>query len=151
LLVELNKYFLRLVEADASDLEFQPPDGKWSGKEILGHLIDSAANNHQRFVRAQAIEHLAFQGYDQDDWVRSQNYRDRPWSEILNFWHQYNLHLVHVIRQIPEEILHRKCKEHSLDQTAFKPVRRSRSATLAYLIEDYIDHMVYHLNEVVGE
>ena len=71
--------------------------GKWSKKEIVGHLIDSAANNHGRFVRAQLQEDLVFPGYDQDAWVRVQRYRDRPWSDLVALWRAYNRNIACVM------------------------------------------------------
>ncbi|MBP7689532.1 MAG: hypothetical protein KA765_16570, partial [Thermoflexales bacterium] len=65
-------------------------DGQWSAKQILGHLIDSAANNHQRFVRAQFTTDLIFQGYAQEDWLRVQYYVDEPWAAMIDFWQLYN-------------------------------------------------------------
>ena len=75
---------------------------EWSSIEVLGHLIDSAANNHQRFVRAQFTDDLVFPGYEQEQWVSAQNYRDEPWPEVIQLWSSYNLHLLHVVAAIPE-------------------------------------------------
>ena len=61
--------------------------GKWSPKQVIGHLIDSASNNHQRFVRAQEVSELRFPPYEQDHWVGCQHYGDRPWDELVTFWH----------------------------------------------------------------
>src|SRR5947199_200177 len=72
--------------------------GKWSKKEILGHLIDSAANNHQRFVRLQIEDQIVFPGYRQNDWVALQYYSDRTWRDLVELWLAYNRHLAHVIR-----------------------------------------------------
>src|SRR5579872_3952278 len=69
---------------------------KWSRKEILGHLIDSAANNHQRFVRLQIEDLLEFPGYQQNDWVSRQKYDARKWIELVELWSVYNRHLAHV-------------------------------------------------------
>ena len=66
--------------------------GSWTKKEILGHLIDSAAINHQRFVRAQFTDDLVFDGYVQDDWVKVQDYQNRDWRELVELWHGYNRH-----------------------------------------------------------
>ena len=73
----------------------------WAPIEVLGHLIDSAANNHQRFVRAQFTDDLVFPGYEQDQWVSSQKYRDESWPDLIQLWSSYNLHLVHVVSVIP--------------------------------------------------
>ncbi|MCB0841112.1 MAG: DinB family protein, partial [Bacteroidetes bacterium] len=70
-----------------------PAPGKWSSKEILGHLIDSAANNHRRFVQAAYQDDFVFDGYDQDKWVAVQRYNEVPWIFLLDLWKSYNLHL----------------------------------------------------------
>src|SRR5262244_4141385 len=74
---------------------------KWSRKQIIGHLIDSASNNHQRFVRAQQATSLSFPPYEQNHWVASQRYNERSWADLVSLWHAYNTHLSHVISQIP--------------------------------------------------
>ena len=126
------------------------PD-EWSAKETIGHLIDSAANNHQRFVRAQFTDDLVFPGYEQVQWVNSQNYRDEPWSEVIQLWSSYNLHLVHVASAIPEDVLTKPRSNHTLDQIAFKLVDKSEPATLEYLIRDYLDHLRHHLDQIFAE
>src|SRR5690349_9115925 len=86
---------LRTIDDDAAGLK--PKPDAWSAKQILGHLIDSATNNHHRFVRAQLSSELSFPGYEQDGWVRSQDYQARPWIHLVDFWILYNYHLAHVI------------------------------------------------------
>src|SRR6185436_11628744 len=102
---------LRAISPDESASKASPD--KWSIKEVLGHLIDSAANNHQRFVRAQFTDDLVFPGYEQDQWVNSQRYREASWSDVIQLWSAYNLHLVHVASLIPEEILTRPRLPHT--------------------------------------
>ena len=80
-----------------------PMPGKWSKKQIIGHLIDSASNNHQRFVRAQQTPDLHLPGYAQMDWVKLQNYHTESWEPLLMLWKCYNQHLAHVIANISEE------------------------------------------------
>jgi hypothetical protein len=123
--------------------------GKWSRKEVLGHLIDSAANNHQRFVRARFQEDLVFPGYAQDEWVRSQNYAAAPWAELVGLWQLYNLHLARVIDGIPEEVLRRERRRHSFDRIAFRKVPAESPATLEYLAHDYVAHLEHHLAQVL--
>src|SRR5437667_1705911 len=80
----------------------RPAPGKWSRKEILGHLVDSATNNHQRFVRASLDgSGLTFPGYLQDDWVRMQGYASAPWEQLVDLWAAYNQHLIRVISALP--------------------------------------------------
>lgn len=123
----------------------------WSAVEVLGHLIDSAANNHQRFVRAQFTDDLVFSGYEQEQWVSSQKYRNESWSEVIQLWSSYNLHLLHVASVIPEDVLTKARPRHTLDQIAFNPVDKNDSATLEYLIRDYVDHLRHHLKQIFNE
>ena len=82
--------FRRTVDASAAHLlamtdeqaAVRPAEGKWSAKEIIGHLIDSASNNHGRFVRAQLQDDLIFSGYAQADWVAVQRYQERDWTAL---------------------------------------------------------------------
>src|SRR5258708_6886352 len=88
----------RLLALDTASVEKPLVAEKWSRKEILGHLIDSAANNHQRFVRLQIETTLALPSYRQPDWVRVQHYQERSWSDLVELWIAYNRHLAHVMR-----------------------------------------------------
>ena len=90
---------LLALDADASARPLAT--GKWSPREIVGHLIDSAANNHQRFVRGQLQDDLVFLGYAQEDWVRVQHYADAPWPDLVALWRLYNLHLARVMDLTP--------------------------------------------------
>jgi hypothetical protein len=121
---------------------------QWSAKEIVGHLIDSAANNHSRFVRAQATDDLICSGYDQNAWVSSQKYNDEPWSDLVHLWAAYNLHLLHFISVMPQEVLSRTRTKHNLDQVGWKAVDQSSPTTLEYFIRDYTGHMQHHLNQI---
>ena len=135
---------------EAQSGEKSSPDD-WSAKETIGHLIDSAANNHQRFVRAQFTDDLVFPGYVQDQWVSSQNYRDEAWVDVIQLWSSYNLHLVHVAAAIPEDVLTKPRSPHTLDQIAFNLVDKNDPATLEYLIRDYLDHLRHHLDQIFSE
>ena len=120
----------------------------WAPIEILGHLVDSAANNHQRFVRAQFTDDLVFPGYEQDQWVSGQKYRDESWPDLVQLWSSYNLHLVHVASVIPTDALTKPRAAHTLDKIAFNLVDKNEPATLEYLIRDYVDHLQHHLNQI---
>jgi hypothetical protein len=140
----------RLQEISADDSARSVGD-QWSRKQILGHLIDSAANNHQRFVRAQFSDDLVFSGYEQEQWVSAQRYNDEPWPDLIELWRAYNLHLLHVVSAIPQPVLTQPRTKHSLDQIAFKTVAPSSPATLEYLIRDYLDHLKHHLDQIWRE
>ncbi len=104
---------------------------------MLGHLIDSATNNHQRFIRGQ-FEDTPFIIYDQNNWVACSRYQDMESAHVIAFWEAYHRHLLEVIKRIPEESLSRKCKTNEPE-----PV------TLQWLIEDYVVHQEHHLRQIV--
>src|SRR5215211_3151625 len=84
-------------------------NGRWSRKQVIGHLIDSASNNHQRFVRLMLEDDLSLPGYLQDGWVASQRYNERPWPELLALWSAYNRHLASIIANVPASALSHTC------------------------------------------
>ncbi|MEZ4415745.1 MAG: DinB family protein [Gemmatimonadota bacterium] len=126
----------------------RPGPGKWSPIEILGHLIDSASNNHQRFVRAQFREDLSFDGYAQDEWVTAQSYRAATWSEVVDLWRAFNLHLAHVMEQTPTAELRRPRADHNLHQIGWELVSPDEPTTLEYFMRDYVGHLKHHLQQI---
>lgn len=138
-----------LLSISEEESEERRQQDKWSSKEILGHLIDSAANNHARFVTAQLKDDLVFDGYDQEAWVATQHYHQSSWPTLIAFWKSYNLHLLHLVSSIPEDILNQPRRKHSLNKVAWKLVDQDEPATLKYLILDYIEHMKHHLQQIL--
>jgi hypothetical protein len=122
--------------------------GRWSPKEILGHLIDSAANNHHRFVRAQSQDDLVFPGYAQDFWVTSQRYQDAPWPDLITLWREYNRHLARVMAAVPSSVRYREHERHNLHEIAWQVVPAHERATLDYLMADYVSHLHHHLRQI---
>lgn len=110
---------------------------KWPPQLILGHLIDSAANNHQRFVRAQALPELRLPGYAQEHWVMSQRYAERRWTDLIEFWSAYNRHLAHVIASIPESHRDTPCW-----------IGDGGPVTLSFVALDYVGHIQHHLKQI---
>ena len=141
----------RLLAMDNEATAQPPAPGKWSPREILGHLIDSASNNHQRFVRAQWQDDLVFQGYDQDAWVSAQRYQDAAWRDLVTLWRAFNLHLAHVMRTVPADVRQQPRVRHNLDQVAFVPVPADQPATLEYFMEDYVRHLQHHLRQIAAD
>jgi hypothetical protein len=139
---------MRLLSISEERSERRSSDGKWSPKEIIGHLIDSAANNHQRFVRAQFTDDLVFPGYEQEQWVQAQCYQRESWPQLIQLWRAYNLHLHHVVSCVPEEKLTKPRAPHSLQRIAWKTVSAEQPVTLEYLIRDYIAHLKHHLDQI---
>ena len=118
---------------------------------MVGHVIDSASNNHQRFVRAQSQESLVFPGYAQEEWVRAQGYEDEPWPHLVNLWKLYNLHLAHVCERAPESERLRPRREHNLGEIGWAEVSPDEPATLEHLMRDYVGHLKSHLQQIFGE
>jgi hypothetical protein len=133
--VDATAQALKLL--DESIASAKPAPDTWSIKEIIGHLIDSATNNHQRFIRAQDADPLIFPRYYQDMWVNAQGYNDTSWQELVELWRLYNHHLAHVMRRVPQEKLEVECRIGE-----FEPV------ALGFLITDYLDHLNHHLRQI---
>ena len=129
----------KLFDISESESEMRPAPGKWSKKEIIGHLIDSASNNHQRFVRTQENPSLSLPGYTQDFWVSRQAYQSEPWKTLVALWTTYNTHLAHVIAQIPQDCENNLCT-----------IGSGQPVTLKWLAEDYIKHAEHHLEQIFG-
>lgn len=122
--------------------------GKWSPREILGHLIDSAANNHSRFVRAQLTEDLVFDGYEQMKWVELQRYQEEPWRDLVQLWHSYNLHILRIIEVTPEGQRNKPRARHNLHLIASELLKEDEPVTLDWFMRDYLDHMKKHLAQI---
>jgi hypothetical protein len=127
----------RLRRLGEAEVAHKPAPDRWSKKEILGHLIDSAANNHQRFVRAQFVDELQSPRYHQEEWVRCQDYQSADWPALVTLWQAYNDHLAHVIAKIPAAKMGTPCR-----------IGDNPPMTLAALIEDYGKHMEHHLRQL---
>jgi hypothetical protein len=122
--------------------------GKWSAKQIIGHLIDSASNNHQRFVRARFTDDLVFLRYEQEAWVDVQGYADAEWPSLVSLWREFNLHIARVIERTPAEEAERPRTRHNLDQIGMEKVSTDHAVTLAYFMNDYVVHLQHHLEQV---
>lgn len=133
---EADAQFARYTEADTSA---PLAADKWTRKQLLGHLIDSAANNHQRFIRAQLDGPHAFPGYEQESWVERNGYTDAAWSELVTLWRAYNLHLLRVLARIAPDQLEVICT-----------VGDSAPMTLGFIVEDYVRHLRHHLQQIIG-
>ncbi len=113
--------------------------GGWTRKQILGHLLDSAANNRQRFVRASTGGSFTGPGYVQDAWVRAHGYEDQSWETLLQWWQVEHEILIAIVERIAEE---------SLDAICI--VGDGAPVTLRYLIEDYPVHQQIHVEQLTA-
>jgi hypothetical protein len=140
----------RLQQVDEGASARVPAGGGWSPRQELGHLVDSAANNHRRVVIGRLRQTLAFDGYDQDAWVEAQAYQDRSWSDIIALWAALNRHLASTVAQVPEADFTRPHQTHSLGTMGFRTYETGAPATLADLVDDYIDHLNHHVEHICG-
>ena len=138
----------RLLALSESEAGRPPAPGKWSPKEVIGHLVDSASNNHQRFVRARFREDLVFPGYQQEEWVKAQRYASAPWAVLVGLWSSFNLHLARVIEATPADVRQKPRVRHNLHELAWKAVPQNEPATLEYFMRDYVGHLRHHIAQI---
>jgi hypothetical protein len=129
-----------LARFSEAESEQRPAPERWTKKEVLGHLIDSASNNHQRFVRGQLSKGQDFPGYEQERWVSIQQYQSAPWNDLIDLWRAYNSHLLHVAECMSEEGQRATCR-----------VGGGNELTLADLFVDYVDHLEHHLRKMLRQ
>jgi len=127
----------RLKKLPEHQVESKSSYSAWSAKEELGHLLDSAANNHQRIVRAQVENGLKMPGYDQNRWVEINNYQQRDWKELIELWQALNRQLLAAAESVPDSAW-----SHNLTIGEGAPV------TLQFVFDDYVRHMVHHLEHI---
>ncbi len=127
----------RLRAFSASESTIPLLSGGWSRKQVIAHLIDSASNNHQRFVRAALQTSLEFPGYDQDGNIRVQAPQDADWLLLISLWAAYNRYLAHIIAHLPASKLETPCR-----------IGSGKPVTLEFLATDYVTHLVHHLNQI---
>jgi len=126
---------LRRVSAEESKAAILA--GGWSRRQVMGHLIDSASNNHQRFVRASLADSLEFPAYEPNGWARVQAAEEADWILLVALWANYNRYLAHVIARLPPAKLE-----------VIIRVGQNEPVTLKFLAEDYLRHMVHHLGQI---
>lgn len=129
----------RLRALAEADVTASRGTGRWVKKEILGHLIDSAANNHQRFVRAPRADPFVGPGYEQQAWVSLHRYRDRPWAELVDLWAGLNHHLAYAMEGVPPDRLGTRCL-----------IGDNEPATLEWWMRDYVRHLRHHLDQILN-
>ena len=110
----------------------------WSKKEIIGHLIDSAANNHHRIVRAAYNAAADFPPYDQNKWVEIQQYQEMPWADLIELFACYNHQLSRVVASFPSEALGNPVN-----------IGKAEKVTVQFVITDYLRHLKHHLVRVL--
>ncbi|MBN8642659.1 MAG: DinB family protein [Flavobacteriales bacterium] len=134
----LNNFQVLYSINSVIDFNVKPSKNKWSKKEILGHLIDSAINNIIRFTEIQTFEKpYEIRTYNQDELVKSNHYQNKNSDELIELWTNLNLHILHIVKNQTKETL------------AYQLILPNGKQTdLQFLIQDYFDHLYYHLNQI---
>lgn len=139
----------KLLEVSSHEFSAKPSIEKWSKKEILGHLVDSAYNNHQRFLRAGQQDDLVFSGYDQVEWVRQNAYQERDLTELVHTWATVNFHLARLVAQLPSDLLTRETTTNNFHKICMNRPPEGQASSLGYLVWDYIFHLEHHLVQLL--
>ena len=130
----IDKYLSMLHSVSEDDFTAKPLPTKWSKKELIGHLIDSAENNNRRFIVAQYEENPTIK-YDQDKWVALNNYQQWNTKDLVQLWYLLNKQIISVLKNIPGEVSQRIC---------------NTSYTIEWLAQDYIKHLKHHMHQVLN-
>ena len=132
----INTQIPNLKNISEEEYNFKPSPAKWSKKEILGHLIDSAQSNIRRFVVAQ-YEENPFIKYSQDKWVSIANYQHWDTPDIINLWYLLNKQVYHIFNNTPETMYQRTCQTEALH-------------SIEWLATDYLKHLRHHLHVILN-
>jgi hypothetical protein len=132
----INNYIAGIRAVSEPEMSYKPSPTKWSKREILGHLIDSAQSNIRRFVVAQ-YEDTPRIVYNQDKWVAITNYQEYPLTDIIELWYLLNKHMAAILKNTSTEAAQRKAQTESVN-------------TIEWLAKDYIKHLLHHLHQVLS-
>lgn len=138
LLDTIQKALPLLQQISDADASIKPVPEKWSYKEIIGHLIDSAGNNQQKFVRCIQQNGVNMPPYEQDTWVAIQHYNDADWNHVLNTWYTINTHIAHIMQHIPAGALQNEIY-----------IGDKGPYTLEFIVRDYPEHLKHHLKAIL--
>jgi hypothetical protein len=137
-----------LAEAGEERTVRRPTGGGWTAREVIGHLIDSACNNHRRFVVNQHSPRLVIDPYEQDAWVSLGRYADTPAADLVRLWSAYNLQMARVLEAIPDEVLNQARGPLADYRFSYIAQPATEYATLGYLADDYVAHIQHHLSQI---
>ncbi len=136
---ELDSVYAALLALSPQLAEIPWRDGGWTRKEIVGHMLDSAANNRQRFVRAAIHGSFVGPDYAQAEWVAAHGYSGQSWATLLDWWKVEHAILAATVDRIPEERFDASCT-----------VGENAPVTLRFVVEDYFRHQRWHLAQLTA-
>jgi hypothetical protein len=137
IVIRMAPILKRFSEKEATQ---KPSPKKWCPKEIIGHLIDSANNNQMKFVKGIELKSIDVSGYHQNEWVDIQKYVNYDWHQLIDFWVLFNLHMAHIIENVPVGALSNQIK-----------VEGVGPFTLEFIMKDYVEHLKHHLNQALPQ
>ena len=132
----INDYLTGLNSLTEDELAYKPLPAKWSKKELMGHLTDSAQNNIRRFIVAQYEDNPTIT-YNQDNWVAINNYQQWEAKDLITLWYLLNRQVIMILKNISDEASQRIC-------------RTGTSNTIEWLAQDYIKHLKHHIHQVLN-
>ena len=144
-IAELEK---QLTSIDKEKAKIKPAPGKWCVNEILGHLIDSAINNHRRFLLMQINNNLIFEGYEQDKWVELQNYIIKDLKTLIETWEILNLNIISTLLEVHPDFWEKSFAEHNLQDIAWMDFKANQAESAKGFVQDYFGHMQHHLKQI---
>ena len=136
----IQEYTRKISAIPENEFSAKPLPNKWSKKEVLGHLIDSAQNNLRRFICGQYESIPPKIVYDQNHWVASNNYLEADSNEVITLWALINKRIVAVLNQMPSADYSKKCDTGKTNSQLY---------SLEWLADDYVKHMKHHLNQII--
>ena len=131
----IDQHLAALRSVPGNEMRLKPSPSKWSKKEIMGHLIDSAQSNIRRFVVAQ-YEDSPYIVYNQDKWVTIANYQEWDDAAIIDLWYAVNKQACRILENTSPEKGERQCLTQELH-------------TLEWLASDYLKHLRHHVHQVL--
>ncbi|HVW94879.1 MAG TPA: DinB family protein [Mucilaginibacter sp.] len=138
--IQIQNIVNEVISADIDNIDWESKSspGKWSAKQIIGHLTDSAMINLQRFVRCTYEENFRLT-YEQDEWVAAQHYQEADITDLLTLWRALNMQISRILYDYPADRVMAKC-----DNSKTEPALH----TVASLAEDYVRHMEHHISQI---
>lgn len=136
----VTTYSTAFTALQEEDFVSKPNPDKWSKKEIVGHLIDSAQNNLRRFIVGQYESVPPHIVYDQDFWVKVNNYQNMTSMDVIVSWMLVNFRICEVLENMPAENYSQQCNTGKGAEQLY---------SLEWLAQDYVRHMKHHINQIV--
>jgi hypothetical protein len=122
------------MEQNKDIVNIKLTEDKWTLKEMVAHLIDSASNNHQRFIRLQLEQKIKFPAYEAEEWKNITKIKDYDFMELINLWKLYNQYLLYIIKNIEDKSLNNIWEING------------KELSLKFIVDDYFErHLNWHI------